>query len=53
MSKVKEDMRYYNVIYYKDMRLLVIRSPGGGGRDILAIEVTTAHYKGYKRRPKP
>jgi hypothetical protein len=51
-SRVKEDMRYYDVICYKDMRLLVVRSPGGGGRDVLAIEVTIAYYKGYKRRPK-
>jgi len=45
-------MRYYNIIYYKDIYLLVIYSPGNRGRDILAIEVTIAYYKGYKRRSK-
>ncbi|KAH8749255.1 hypothetical protein F5882DRAFT_525212 [Hyaloscypha sp. PMI_1271] len=52
-SRFKEDLRHFDTIYYKDMRLLVIRSPGGGERDVLAIEVTIAYYKGYKRRPKP
>jgi hypothetical protein len=52
-SGVKEGMRYYDAIYYEDVRLLVVRSPGGGERDVLAIEVTMAHYKGHKRRPKP
>jgi hypothetical protein len=32
-------MRYYNAIYYKDVRLLVVYSPGSGGRDVLTIEV--------------
>ena len=34
------------------MRLLVIYSPGDREQDILAIEVTIAYYKGYKRYPK-
>jgi hypothetical protein len=30
-----------------------VRSPGSGERDVLAMEVTMAHHKGHKRRPKP
>jgi hypothetical protein len=46
-------MRYYNVIYYKDIRLLVIYSPSSRERDVLVIEVIIIYYKGYKRRLKP
>lgn len=40
-------------LYYKDVRLLVVRNPVAGERDVLAIEVKLAHHKGAKRRPKP
>jgi hypothetical protein len=53
MSGVREDIRHFNAICYEDIRLLVVRSPGSGARDVLAIEVTIAHHKGHKRRPKP
>jgi hypothetical protein len=48
MSEVGEDIRYFNVIYYEDMRLLVIRGPDNRGRNILAIEVTMAYHKGIR-----
>jgi hypothetical protein len=52
-SGFEGDMRHYDAICYEDVRLLVVRSPGGGERDVLAMEVTIAHHKGHKRRPKP
>lgn len=30
-----------------------MRSPKSRERDVLAMEITLAYYKGYKRRPKP
>jgi hypothetical protein len=53
MSGVEEDIRHFDAICYEDVRLLVVRSPGSGERDVLAMEVTMAHHKGHKRRPKP
>ncbi|KAH6704199.1 hypothetical protein BKA61DRAFT_560113 [Leptodontidium sp. MPI-SDFR-AT-0119] len=38
---------------YEDVRLLVVRNPIAGERDVLAMEVKLAHHKGAKRRPKP
>lgn len=51
-SGVEEDIRHYNAICYKDVRLLVVRSPSSREQDVLAMEVTMAHYKGHKRRLK-
>jgi hypothetical protein len=53
VSGVEEDIRHYDAICYEDVRLLVVRSPGSEERDVLAMEVTMAHHKGHKRRPKP
>ncbi|KAG4427387.1 hypothetical protein IFR05_017130 [Cadophora sp. M221] len=53
MSGMGEDIRHFDAICYEDVRLLVVRSPDNGGRDVLAMEVTMAHHKGHKRRPKP
>jgi hypothetical protein len=53
MSGVEEDIRHFDAICYEDVRLLVVRSPGSEERDVLAMEVTMAHHKGHKRRPKP
>ena len=53
ISRVEEDVRHFDAICYEDVRLLVVRSPGSEERDILAIEVIIAYYKGYKRRLKP
>jgi hypothetical protein len=33
------------------MRLPVVRSPGGGGRDMLVIQVMMAHHKRHNTRP--
>lgn len=49
----EEDIRQFDAICYEDVRLLVARSPGSGERDVLAMEITLAHHKGHKRRPKP
>ncbi|TVY12529.1 hypothetical protein LARI1_G009432 [Lachnellula arida] len=53
MSGVHENIRQFDAICYEDVRLLVVRSPSGGERDGLAMEVKMAHHKGHKRRPKP
>jgi hypothetical protein len=53
MSGVEEDIRHFDAICYEDVRLLVVRSSGSEERDVLAMEVTMAHHKGHKRRPKP
>lgn len=39
MSKVGEDIRYFNAIYYEDVCLLVVRGPNSRERNVLAIEV--------------
>ena len=49
----EEDIRQCDAICYEDIRLLVVRSPMSGERDVLAMEITLAHHKGHKRRPKP
>jgi hypothetical protein len=53
MSGVGEDVRQFDAICYEDVRLLVVHNPGSRERDVLAMEVTMAHHKGHKRRPKP
>jgi hypothetical protein len=53
MSGMGEDIRHFDAICYEDVRLLAVRSPDNGGRDVLAMEVMMAHHKGHKRRPKP
>lgn len=53
ISGVEEDVRHFDAICYEDVRLLVVRNPGSEERDVLAMEVTMAHHKGHKRRPKP
>jgi Protein of unknown function (DUF3435) len=53
ISRAEEDIRHFDAICYKDVRLLVVRSPGSREREGLAMEVTMAHHKGHKRRPKP
>jgi len=50
---VEKDARRFNALCYEDVRLLVVRSPNSGERDVLAMEVTLAHHKGHKKRPKP
>jgi hypothetical protein len=50
MSGIREDIRQFDAICYKDIRLLVVRN---SKRNILAIEVTIAYHKKYQRRPKP
>ena len=49
----KEEIRLYDAICYEDVRLLVVRSLDSGERDMLAMEVTMAHHKVHRRRPKP
>jgi hypothetical protein len=48
MSEVGEDIRHFDAIYYEDVRLLVVRGPDSGGRNVLAMEVTMAHHKGTR-----
>ncbi|TVY14767.1 hypothetical protein LARI1_G008250 [Lachnellula arida] len=54
MSGLHENIRQFDAICYEDVRLLVVRSSGSRERaNLLAMEVTMAHHKGHKRRPKP
>jgi hypothetical protein len=53
MSDVETEPRQFDALYYEDVRLLVVRNPVAGERDVLAMEVKLAHHKGAKRRPKP
>ena len=48
ISKAREDIKYIKIIYYKDVRLLVMCGPNNRGRNILVIEVTIAYYKGIR-----
>jgi hypothetical protein len=48
MSEVGEDIRYFDAIYYEDVRLPVVRGPDSGGRNVHAMEVTMAHHKGTR-----
>jgi hypothetical protein len=53
ISRAEENIRYFDAICYKDIRLLVVRSPSSREREGLAIEVIIAYHKRHKRRPKP
>jgi hypothetical protein len=53
ISDIKTELRQFDALCYKDVRLLVMRNPIAGEQDVLAIEVKLAYYKGAKRRPKP
>lgn len=53
MDAVESEIRYFDALCYEDVRLLVVRSPESGARDVLAMEITLAHHKGHNRRPKP
>ncbi|KAL5329360.1 hypothetical protein ACEPPN_002872 [Leptodophora sp. 'Broadleaf-Isolate-01'] len=53
ISDIKTELRQFDALYYKDVRLLVVRNPVAGERDLLTIEVKLAYHKGAKRRPKP
>ncbi|KAH6704125.1 hypothetical protein BKA61DRAFT_739939 [Leptodontidium sp. MPI-SDFR-AT-0119] len=53
MSDVETELRQFDALCYEDVRLLVVRNPVAGERDVLAKEVKLAHHKGAKRRPKP
>jgi hypothetical protein len=48
-----DSVRYFDILCYKDICLLVVQSPDKREQDILAIEVKIAYYKGYNRYPKP
>jgi hypothetical protein len=53
ISDIKTELRQFNALYYEDVRLLVVRNPVAGERDVLTIEVKLAYHKGAKRRLKP
>ncbi len=53
MNDVETELRQFDALCYEDVRLLVVRNPVAGERDVLAMEVKLAHHKGAKRRPKP
>ena len=53
MSDARTEIRQFDALCYEDVRLLVVRNPVAGERDVLAMEVKLAHHKGAKRRPKP
>jgi hypothetical protein len=48
-----DNVRHFDALCYEDVRLLLVRSPNKGERDMLAIEVKMAHHKRHNRRPKP
>lgn len=53
ISDIETELRQFDALCYEDVRLLVVRNPVAGERDVLAIEVKLAHHKRAKRRPKP
>ena len=53
ISDIETELRQFDALCYEDVRLLVVRNPVAGERDVLAMEVKLAHHKGAKRRPKP
>ena len=53
MSDDQTEQRQFDALCYEDVRLLVVRNPVAGERDVLAMEVKLAHHKGAKRKPKP
>jgi hypothetical protein len=53
ISDVKTELRQFDTLCYEDVCLLVVRNPVAGERDVLAMEVKLAYYKGAKRRLKP
>lgn len=53
MSSVDTELRQFDVLCYEDVCLLVVWNPVAGERDVLAMEVKLAYYKGAKRRLKP
>jgi hypothetical protein len=53
ISGVDTELRQFDALCYKDVRLLVVRNPVAGEQDVLIIEVKLAYYKGAKRRLKP
>jgi hypothetical protein len=52
ISKVKKNIRHFNAICYKDIRLLVVRSSKSKEQDVLVIKVIIAYYKRHKRHLK-
>lgn len=53
LDNVKEEIRKWKVLYYKDITLQIVQNPKPGGRDLLAIEVFLRHYKRVNNKPKP
>jgi hypothetical protein len=53
MGGIDTEPRQFDALCYEDVRLLVVRNPVAGERDVLAMEVKLAHHKGAKRHPKP
>jgi hypothetical protein len=53
MSDAQTEPWQFDALCYEDVRLLVVRNPVVGERDVLAIKVRLSHYKGAKRRSKP
>ncbi|PVH70113.1 hypothetical protein DL98DRAFT_620728 [Cadophora sp. DSE1049] len=53
ISDVETELRQFDALCYKNVRLLVVRNLVAGERDVLAIEVKLAYHKGGKRRLKP
>jgi hypothetical protein len=53
MSDDQTEHRQFDALCYEDVRLLVVRNPVAGERDVLAMEVKLAHHKGAKRKPMP
>lgn len=53
MSDGETELRQFDALCYEDVRLLVVRNPIAGERDVLAMEDKLAYHKGAKRRPKP
>lgn len=45
-------VREYKALCYKDICIWIVQNPTYGERDLLAMEITLAHYKGAYRKPK-
>lgn len=53
ISDIKTELKYFDALYYEDVRLLVVRNLITEERDLLMIEVKLVHHKGAKRCLKP
>jgi len=53
MSGLEQGNRNFDALCYENVRLMIVRKPlDSEERNVIAMEVTMAHHKVHKRRPK-